>query len=796
MQEENPLTIEEQGIDLKKWVTLFLRNWLFFLVCIILALAGAMAFISLSTVQYEVTSNVLVNNDNNPLDKAQLFSTAIYNDPYQLENEMGVLRARSVTRRTILQLDFFTSYFVGGRFNKQELYKSTPFTVEKDTSHVQPVGIFFKLDFINDTLIEISADDEEVQIYDYSKNQVIKTIPEFHFIDTVEFGEITGNSYCRFLVLPGFQFVVKPHIENVYYFKFYGLQELVNNFKNFRIDNERGSSILTVSIRYRNPQKASDFINKLTDEYLIKGLERDNKIAEATIDFIDAQLTDLVDSLKLSGEKLQDFQSSKKVIDIGFQAEKVYSKLENLEAEKAKLLVKKRYFNFLLQNLESKSDVSDLITPTTLEINDPVLNSLIIELAELYGERSEMSFNSIKDNPYLSSLELKIDDTRRKLIEASSSILEATEIAIEETDTQILQAEQTLNRLPKDKQQLLNIERKFKLNDELYTYLLTRRSEMEIFRASNIPANEVLDYASVAEAKIVSPNIKLNMIVAVLLGLFFPGAFLYFRESINNKIKERDDIQRITGLPLVGQVVGSRANTFPAVLDEPNSVLTESYRTLRTNLQFVINESESNIILVTSAVQGEGKSYTALNLASVYAFYGKRTVLVDFDLRKSRIVKNLDIKIEKGLSNYLSKNSSFEEIIYKGDKLNFDLIVSGPVPPNPSELVSSETTKTLFKRLKSKYDIIIVDSPPLGIVSDALLIYPYTDITLMVVRFNFTTEEVLQNVMEDIRVRKIERVSIVLNDVHLPRSRYGYSYGYAYGYAGKDNTKKGFLRKG
>jgi tyrosine-protein kinase Etk/Wzc len=491
-------------------------------------------------------------------------------------------------------------------------------------------------------------------------------------------------------------------------------------------------------------------------------------------------LGDIVDSLHLSGEQLQDFRSSNKVMNIGYQADKVYSHLEELAAEKAKLLVKKRYFDYLIQQLHSKAEMKELVSPATMDINDPVLNNLIIELSGLYSERTELSFNSIKDNPYLSSLDLKISDTRGKLLDAARGIKAATDIAIDETNTQIIDAESTLNRLPKDQQQLLSIERKFNLNDELYTYLLTRRSEMEIFKASNVPENEILDSADAEDAILVSPNLRLNLIIAFILGLLVPGIFIYFRETMNNRIRTREDILNYTQHPIIGQVIDSRNSDFPAVLKEPNSILTESYRTLRTNLQFIIDESVSNVLLVTSAIQGEGKSFTALNLASVYAFYGKKTILVDFDLRKSQLRSNLEIKTDKGLSNYLSKNCSFNDIILSNENINFDLIIAGTVPPNPSELVSSKLTSDLFNQLRKSYDIIIVDSPPLGIVSDALLIYPNCDISLLVVRYNYTSREVFENVLVDLTARNIQKVNIILNDIVISKSNYGYGYGYGY----------------
>jgi tyrosine-protein kinase Etk/Wzc len=335
---------------------------------------------------------------------------------------------------------------------------------------------------------------------------------------------------------------------------------------------------------------------------------------------------------------------------------------------------------------------------------------------------------------------------------------------------------------------LLNIERRYKLNDELYNYLLTKRSDMEIFRASNLPKNEIIDNPEAEDAFLVSPNVRNNLFVAVLLGLFLPGILIYLIETINNKIRSRDDIQKLTDFPVVGQIIASKIYKFPAALNEPNSELTEAYRTLRTNLQFVIDESVSNIIMITSAIQGEGKSFTALNLAAVYSFYGKKTALVDFDLRKSRTQEDLGINIEKGLSNYLSKNASFEQMRYKSDQLNFDLFSAGPVPPNPSELVSSSLNTEFFGRLRKEYDIVVVDTPPIGIISDALLIYPYADISLLVTRFNYTSSDVFKTIIEDVRTRGITKVCIVLNDMIISRNRYGYGYGYKYS---KSNKKKG-----
>lgn len=781
--------IEEQPVDLRRWFLLFLRQWPLFIIGLVIAFIISFLYNSFSVPQYQLSINILVGNDRNPLDKG-LFFTAFGNDPYQLENQKGILRSKSVTRKAINQLDFYTSYYVKERFRNCELYKQSPFIVDKDTTQLQPLNVFFYVTFISDSLLIISAEDEDVVLYDYGSNSFQRTIPEFHFSDTVKFGEITGNSFCRFALLPDFNWLTSDTYKKNYYFQFHSQQELTSRYRNFKISNDRSSSILNVSIEDGNPIKAADFLNKLTAEYLARGIDRDNRIAEATIRFIDIQLIDIVDSLRISGGRLKDFKSSNKALALDYQAEKVYTKLEGLEADKSKLLVKNRYFNYLLDNLKSKADISDLIAPTSFEINDPVINNLIMELAGLYSERTELSFNSIKDNPYLTSLERKISDSRLKLTEAARSVLEANKIAIDEINNQIAGAELILNRLPGEQQQLISIERKFKLNDELYTYLLTKRSDMEIFKASNLPKNDILDSAEPDDAYIVSPNSRNSFIIALILGLVIPGVLIYLIETINNKIRNKEDIQKLTEFPVVGQIIDSKIFKFPAALNQPNSELTESYRTLRTNLQFVIDESVPNIIMLTSAIKGEGKSFTALNLAAVYSFYGKKTILVDFDLRKSRTKDDLGINMDKGLSNYLSKNATLDQVIYKNSELNFHLICAGPVPPNPSELVSSSLTSDLFGKLKKEYDIIIVDTPPIGIVSDALMIYQFAEISLLVARFNYTSIEVFRTTIEDIRTRGIKKICIILNDLIIPKNRYGYGYGY--GYIGSDKKRKLF----
>ncbi len=767
---------DSSQIDFRRWASLVINYWYLYIFGLTGAILVAILISTLSEPVYEVKADLLVNENTDPLDKAAAFAPDLYFHQYQLENEKGILKSKGVTRRALDKLDFAVSYYSENRFRTVELYPSSPFNILIDSGYLQPVNLAFTLSFLNDTVFVIHSEGENVQLYDFTDRKFESVLAEFRYVDTLGFGELAGNQYCRFYVYPGSAYMKGDRTK--YSFTFNDHHSLLKKYRGFRVENMRNSTILELTAKNRNPAKAADFLNAVSREYLHKGVERDNEIAKATIRFIDAQLVEIIDSLHFSGNELQNFKAKNKVLDISYQAEQEYTKLESYEQQKARLMMQKRYFSYLLNNLQSASEVSDLIAPSSLEINDPVMNSLIIELANFDSERAELSFNAIRDNPYQRSLELRINETRKKLTDAATNVLQTTEIALQEKEEQIRTAEARLENMPQSQQTLINIERKYRLNDELYNYLLTRRSEMQIFYASNLPANEVLEWAEASDAIRVSPNSRMILLSAILIGLALPSLLIYFREILNNKIRNKEDIQRLTDYPLLGHIVDHKTTQFPAVLKDPHSPLTESYRNLRTNLQFVIDEKASNVILVSSAVQGEGKSFTALNLASVYAFYGKRTILVDFDLRKSCLAKNIGIKSEKGLSNYLSRNATMKEIIIQSEQLNFDLICSGPFPPNPSELTDSEQTEVLFKTLKESYDIIIVDSPPIGIVSDAALLYSLIDITLLIVRYNYTRNEVFANVIESINHRGFEHVNIVLNDVVPKRDRYSYYYSY------------------
>jgi capsular exopolysaccharide synthesis family protein len=771
----------EETIDIRSFVIKCLHYWPYFVLCLIIAFIIAFLYIKFSPPVYKVKAWVLIHNEENLLDMQKLTGSSTFNNPNVIENEIGILQSKSLTERAIKELDFIITYDQEERFKTTALYNESPFYVEYDSLYTQPLNIKFNVSFISDTLIVIKSSGKDVTLYNYITGSKT-TLPYFTFFDTVAFGQIAGNQYCRFMLLPNFSELNKIQHHSKYSFQFHSLGELVNQFRNVEVTVSKNSSILEISLKCSNVRQGVDYLNKLTELYLKKGVERDDKIATTTLYFIDNQLKEISDSLRFSEDMLQDFRTENKVLNLDFQARQVYQQLENLQNKKAELMVKSKYYNYLKEYLKENNNVDELIAPSSMDINDPLLNNLILELTQLYSERAELSFNSIRDNPYLKSLELKIADIKAKLLENIDNIIQSSTISLKETDNRLAEIESDIYKLPKSQRELLIFERKFKLNDAIYTYLLTKRSEVQISKASNIPSNEILDKASYDDYQLVSPNKKLSFIIAFLLGLLAPVSFVYLKDYFRNKITDKKDIQHITDLPLIGHIIHNKYKTTTVVKDKPTSLITESFRTLRTNFQFIANENEKNTVLLTSAITGEGKSFTAVNLGSVFAQNQKKTIIIDFDLRKPASNHFLDIWDNKGLSNFLSNSATLDEIINHSGIEYLDFISSGPVPPNPTELISSKQTILLFSKLRQLYDIIIIDSPPIGVVSDAFLLLKYANVRIIVLRHNFTPRNLFSDLMDDLIKRKIENLSLIINDIKINTNGYSYGYGYGYGY--------------
>lgn len=780
---------EEQSIDLIKWLNILLSNWIIIVTCILVAFFIAFIINKTAMPKYEVASTILVKESINPLDRFQEASplSVGYVAENQLNNEIGILTSNSLITRTLIKQEDWLSYKCQKKGLFQQVNFHCPFTIEFDKYHPQLAGVEFVLEFLSDSIFTLTSEADKFIVYDYEdyKGNLIQT--EFALQEKKVLGEIITGDNFQFSVIPNTSIDFSIVKDYKYSFKFQTLNSLKSKFQTFSVENSRNSSILMLKHRTKNPEKSSIFLNYLLQEYLAKGIERENQIAINTIDFIDNQLVSITDSLSSSENQLESFRQQNKLLNVDFQAEQAFEKMDELQNEKNQLIVKQSYIDYLQKSLRAESEIDNLILPSTLNITDPVLNNLVQELVGLLKDYSESSVNSLKNNPYISSLEQKITYTKNKLLETIENISGITVLSMENNQKRINEVEILINKLPQDQRRLLNIERKFQLNDELYTFLLTKRSEMQIMKASNLPENEILDAASAKEAIQVFPNKRMNYILALFAGFAIPVALLWMYYSFNQKIRTIDDLQEITDYPVIANVFN---DFMPGELaKKQNSPIRESLRTLRANLQFSIHEEESNIIMITSAIPSEGKSYISKNLAYVYSQFGKKVCLADFDLRKGKLSSGFGLKKEEGLSTYLSNRNELNEILCNTDE-GFSVLPAGSIPPNPGVLIASDKTKELFHELKKEFDIVIIDTPPIGVVSDALFLSSIVDQILFVSRYNISPKSLLTHVFQELKKKKVRNLGIIFNALPNKKRSYGYSYGYGYGYGYFDDKSQ------
>ncbi len=486
---------------------------------------------------------------------------------------------------------------------------------------------------------------------------------------------------------------------------------------------------------------------------------------------------------------LEDFRLSNKIIDLSKEGTLIQNRLESFENENASLILQKKYYQYLQEYINTKNATGDIVSPGAMGVTNGSLERLVTELATLQQEESKLKVNISGDLPAVTLINNGIKDVKAMIAENISSSMKSLENAIKDSDIRISTVESEINKLPGTERRLINIQRKFDLNNTVYTYLLEKKAEAGIARASTVSDNRIIDHAKSFNSAIISPKTRQNYVMALAFGLLMPIILILLIDFFNNKIIDKKDVEKGTDAPVIGYISHSEYKSDIPVNAKPGSTLAESFRSVRTSLKYFIRDNEKPVIAISSTISSEGKTFISINLATIIAMLGKKVLLIGLDLRKPRIHKVLEIENGKGMSTYLCGDNEFEEIIQPTIIENLFYAPAGPVPPNPAELIETQKMKNFIEKAKKDFDYIIIDTPPIAIVTDALLIAPYVDIYLLVVRQRYTSKNTLELIQELYKNGTLKNLGIVINDINLSGYygyglRYGYSmgYGYSYGY--------------
>jgi len=768
--------------DFNRILKLALRNWYLFLISLPLTLGAVYIYHRYTVPVYSATTTILLKSaQNRSLSQSDLIEGfGLSPEIRNIENQIFIIKSKKLVRKAVDLLDFDVEYYRAGHFKDTEIYHSSPFVVEFDSLHPQLLNAPFYISCDENNKVTIELSSEQNSLYVFKNERRSGYAGPVEFSKTVEWGEKVSTPYFSFRLRKKANSVCDPGSR--FFFRFRSPDQIAGSFRSRLSVNafSEGSSIMNISVTGSSPGKLISFLEKLNIVIMENSLERKNDMATRSLNFISSQLKKVSDTLENVQRKLLAFRKSNHFVVPSEYSQMITDQYFDKEKELNLLNIKKQYFLYIKNKLEEDSKSEDFMLPAFSDETNGMVNQLVMQLYSLKEEYETLTADAETPNPYVSSLDNKITIAESNLRVAINQVLKNIELREKEIKNNLNEIISEIKDIPDLEKEYSDIERNYKLNDAIYTFLLQKHSENQIAKASNTPDNEVIDSPYISG--IVSPNKKNNYSKAFMLGLLLPVGLIVLRELLNTKVRGKEDLEHLQDeIPILGVVMHNSATAQDVIHEQPHSVVSEAFRSLRTKIKFMSCESDTWAITITSTNTGEGKTFCAQNLASAFSISGKRTVILGFDMRKPRLSDIFDLSGKTGLSNYLTNQAEFDDICYTTKYDNLYIVPSGAIPPNPSELISGSKTGELFKILRERFDVIIIDTPPIGLVADARMLMDYSDCHLYVVRANYTNKEHMGYSLNNLLLENISHMGIILNDVSLKDKGYGYYSAEYYG---------------
>ncbi len=792
MNTDNPFSFEEEqtGFDFRLLLLKLLSHWKWFVAALITALAIAY-YINLHKQNvYELDSYVTIKDENNPFftsNMSLVFNWGGVSDKVNLV--VTTFKSRSHNEKVVDKLKSYISYQKKGKYYLIDIYKKSPFIFKPDMNKWQVVNLPFEIKILDDQSFQLTfkPDVKQAKVFQY-KDKISKQAPVKAFQKTFHFGEPVDLDFLSGI----FERNTKAGYDKdaIYMLTLKDFNSVVSNMKERLVvkNKNKNSSILVLKLRGQNKAQIADYLNTTTGLLKKQILDDKNKFALNTIKFIDSTLKYINQDLVIAARKLKDFVRNKTILNLDDPTAKLFEKISGLDQAKSSITLKKLYYEQLLDYLNNTKNYEDLPAPTVVGIDDPTIIEKVGRITQLAVQRKNELTHFQPDAPVIKRIDLEIESLRQSLLQTVRSALHTLDQEMALIDRKINHIEAQINKLPEEKQILLGLKRKYELKEEIYNTLLQKRNEAGIVKASNVSDLKIIDDAKDVGQPPVAPNRQINYLIAIGAGLLIPALIIIILFFLDNKVHDISDVENLTDTPIIGQVYHWEKKGNLPVLNHPDDIVSESFRSLRSAFRFMFPaQKTSHTILITSSISGEGKTFVSSNLAISQAISNKKTVVLEFDLRKPKFKEYFDeAKSEHlGLSHYLSGLAQLDDIIVSTHVDNLDLILSGKIPPNPSELILNEKTAELFKNLSEKYDQIIIDTPPMGLVSDAMELQRYADVAVFIVREDYTLKSLVKDIDEKHQKKQMKNLGIIYNDFKVNTYKkygYGHKYGYGYGY--------------
>jgi tyrosine-protein kinase Etk/Wzc len=756
---------EGETIDLKEILYKYTNHWKWFILSIIMALTAGFVYLKIQLPVYKIKSSILIKDDRKGLGQDDMLKQLdIFSGTKVVDNEVDILKSYTLMEQVVTDLNLHIQYFKNESFKNIEVYGTNNpvhVTIIKPlelTEEVEPI----KLENLNSKTVLLNG--KEIDL-----NKNVNT--EYGIIQI----SLTGNA---------------PEVEELFV-KISQITPVTENYMELLSveASSKMSTVLNLSLESAIPQKGIDILDKLIDVYNHAGLEDKNKVAANTLTFIENRLELVAADLTEVEQNVESYKSTQGITDISTESKLFLESVQKNDLQLNQIKIQESVLNSIYIYVKEKNNTSGTV-PATLGISDPTLLRLINQLVELEAKREQTVKLVKEDNPIMQAIDEQIRNVKLNLSENILTLQNSLAITRKQLESQNTRIESTIRTIPGKERKLVDITRQQAIKNNLYTFLLQKREETALSYASAVSDSRIIDKARVKNTPI-SPDKKKVILLFGIIGLTIPLAFIFIKDLLNNKISSRQEIEKITKAPILAEISYSDQEEALVVSKLNHSVIAEQVRTLRTNLAFASPGQTLQTILFTSSMSGEGKTFISLNLGASLAMIDKKTIILEMDMRKPKLHKSLDIANNKGLSNYLSGQANLDEIIHPvPGQDNYFIITCGTIPPNPAELLTKGRLEELFYNLRANFDYIIIDAPPVGIVTDAQILEQQSDSTFYIIRHDFSLRSHLPLINTLYKENKFKNLNLVLNSVS---ERGGYNYGYGYGYSyteGDKNNKK------
>ena len=769
---------QNDTINIKALTSKILGRWYLFAIFLPLSLAVAYLYMRFTPKVYEVKASLLVDSrtQNMPDQDKFLRGMGAFAPQTQLKDEIQLLTSYRYIKQVVDKLNMRVSYFSTEDYKTIEEFSEFPFRVKLDTSKGQMINVPIYIKRVNKDLYEMRIEGKKVKVYDVLADKELDELPEVpesYRGRVLRVGQPYTDKYLNFSI----EFSRNPSLydKDEYFFSINSLSDQAANYQNSLKVNavdERNANVIELSTRGTVIEKEVGFLNTLLEVYLDNEIRRKNEEGKRTISYIDSELGVVQDSIRLKDVARQGEQTRTGTFNASASVEALNDQYSQFDLQLQDAKAKADQYESLLRSLRNNEEVLGGVSG----VDDASVSALLTEYGRLSQEKARLSLSVQEGSLRMQQIDAKMQGVRSNLVDGLTSLRNTTKIRVSNLNQKVGSIRSQLGSIPETDSRLMTINRKGDVQDELYKYLLQKRADAGMAIATNRADKDVIDLARPTNLGPVAPKGSVIYLLAGIIGLVIPLGFIFIRDAFSDRITGQTDIQINTNIPTLG-VIGfnNKANTY-LVANSSKSALAESFRSVRVNLQYLFLDTSKKVIGITSSQQAEGKTFCATNLAMVMAQSGKKTLLIDCDLRKPRVHTRFGVDNEKGLATFLTGMHEWNEVVADTDTENLSLVTSGPIPVSPLNLIGGQRMQGLIEKLKreEEYDYIIIDTAPLGLVSDFLILKNYTDFNIYIVRHKVTGREALNKINELYDTNRLTDVAILINGVK-SMSAYGYS---------------------